>query len=116
MQRLTPKQARFVQEYLQDRNGAQAAIRAGYSPNGARETAYRLLTYAHVRQSVERELERTAEQLRVERADIIRGLLEAAEDAKLYGDVAGMVDSWREIAILLGHYPIDCRVRRPGRR
>ena len=29
--KLTPKQARFVQEYLIDLNAAQAAIRAGYS-------------------------------------------------------------------------------------
>ena len=28
--KLTPKQARFVQEYLIDLNAAQAAIRAGY--------------------------------------------------------------------------------------
>lgn len=33
---LTPKQQRFVEEYLIDLNATQAAIRAGYSP----ETAY----------------------------------------------------------------------------
>jgi len=32
---LTPKQARFVAEYLVDLNAAQAAIRAGYSPKTA---------------------------------------------------------------------------------
>jgi len=37
--RLTPKQARFVEEYLIDLNGTQAAIRAGYSPNTANEIA-----------------------------------------------------------------------------
>ena len=30
---LTPKQARFVEEFLVDLNGTQAAIRAGYSAN-----------------------------------------------------------------------------------
>ena len=39
MARLTPKQARFVEEYLIDLNGTQAAIRAGYSPNTANEIA-----------------------------------------------------------------------------
>ena len=34
--KLTPKQARFVQEYLIDLNAAQAAIRAGYSAKTAR--------------------------------------------------------------------------------
>ena len=35
--KLTPKQARFVEEYLIDLNGTQAAIRAGYSKNSARQ-------------------------------------------------------------------------------
>ncbi|HHA2945750.1 terminase small subunit [Stenotrophomonas maltophilia] len=41
---LTPKQQRFVQEYLQDHNGARAAIRAGYSESTARQQGSRLLT------------------------------------------------------------------------
>ena len=32
---LTPRQARFVAEYLMDLSGTQAAIRAGYSPQTA---------------------------------------------------------------------------------
>ena len=39
---LTPKQARFAQEYLVDLNGTQAAIRAGYSQRTANELAARL--------------------------------------------------------------------------
>jgi phage terminase small subunit len=35
---LTPKQKRFVEEYLIDLNAIQAAIRAGYSENTARVT------------------------------------------------------------------------------
>ncbi len=34
---LTPKQQRFVEEYLIDLNATQAAIRAGYSRNSARQ-------------------------------------------------------------------------------
>ena len=40
---LTPRQARFVSEYLVDLNGTQAAIRAGYSPRTANEQAVELL-------------------------------------------------------------------------
>ena len=36
--KLTPKQARFVEEYLIDLNATQAAIRAGYSPETAQQT------------------------------------------------------------------------------
>ncbi len=42
--KLTPKQERFVEEYLIDCNGTQAAIRAGYSVKGAEVTASKLLT------------------------------------------------------------------------
>ncbi|APE31795.1 hypothetical protein BOX17_13040 [Halomonas aestuarii] len=35
--RLTPKKARFVDEYLIDLNANQAAIRAGYSEKTARQ-------------------------------------------------------------------------------
>ncbi|MFN3498705.1 MAG: terminase small subunit [Pannonibacter indicus] len=43
-QPLTPKQQRFVQEYLQDHNGTQAAIRTGYSEKTAKQQGSRLLT------------------------------------------------------------------------
>ena len=35
MAKLTPKQARFCEEYLVDLNATQAAIRAGYSVESA---------------------------------------------------------------------------------
>ena len=35
--KLTPKQERFISEYLVDLNATQAAIRAGYSRNSARQ-------------------------------------------------------------------------------
>lgn len=48
-QELTPKQALFVEEYLVDRNATQAAIRAGYSPDRAKQTGHDLLHLSHVR-------------------------------------------------------------------
>ena len=50
---MNQKQAKFCQEYVIDSNGAQAAIRAGYSPKTAREQASRLLTKVHVRKRIE---------------------------------------------------------------
>lgn len=41
---LTPKQERFVNEYMIDLNGTQAAIRAGYSTQTAQEQGSRLLS------------------------------------------------------------------------
>jgi|JI10StandDraft_1071094.scaffolds.fasta_scaffold249928_1 phage terminase small subunit len=49
---LTRKIARFVDEYLKDLNGKQAAIRAGYSPKTAEVQASRLLSNAKVQAAV----------------------------------------------------------------
>ena len=45
MARLTPKQARFVEEYLVDLNATQSAIRAGYSKKTARQTGAENLSF-----------------------------------------------------------------------
>ncbi len=50
---LNPKQARFVDEYLIDLNGTQAAIRAGYSAKTAEQQATRLLRNAQISAAVE---------------------------------------------------------------
>ena len=50
---LTPRQARFVKEYLVDLNGTQAAIRAGYSPRTANEQSTRLLANVHIKAAVD---------------------------------------------------------------
>ena len=51
---LNPKQRRFAHEYSVDHSGAQAAIRAGYSPKTAKEAGSRLMAKVAVRQLVER--------------------------------------------------------------
>ena len=45
---LNDKQRAFVREYLKDRNGSQAAIRAGYAAAGAHVQASRLLTHPKI--------------------------------------------------------------------
>ncbi len=51
---LTPKQARFVEEYLIDLNATQAAVRAGYAEKRAAEQGYQLLQKTTVRQAIEK--------------------------------------------------------------
>ncbi len=72
MNDLTPKQRRFVAEYLKDQNGTQAAIRSGYSERTANEQASQLLAKLKVKEAVAeklREIESksvlTAEEVRV---------------------------------------------------
>ena len=53
MGKLTPKQARFVEEYLVDLNATAAAIRAGYSRNRASEIGWQLLQKTTILQAVQ---------------------------------------------------------------
>lgn len=57
---LTTRQARFVEEYLVDGNGTQAAIRAGYSASGAYTEASRLLRNAEVARAIKTRQENRA--------------------------------------------------------
>ena len=52
--KLTPKQMRFVDEWLIDFNGTQAAIRAGYSEKTAAATAARLLRNVNIQNEISR--------------------------------------------------------------
>lgn len=52
MEKLTAKQARFVEEYLVDLNATQAAIRAGYSESTARAIGYENLTKPDIQKAI----------------------------------------------------------------
>ena len=49
---LTPKQTRFVREYLVDLDATKAARRCGYSPHTAGQQGYRLLKIAEIAREV----------------------------------------------------------------
>jgi phage terminase small subunit len=74
---LNARQAAFVDEYLVDLNATQAAIRAGYSKSGARNTGAELLTHRGIadKLSVELRKRKLATQLSVDATvDEIRAL------------------------------------------
>lgn len=62
---MTPKQERFVQEYLIDLNATQAAIRAGYSEKTAKSIGQENLTKPDVQEAIA-----AAQQERAERTHI----------------------------------------------
>src|SRR5215469_2878312 len=96
---LTPKQSRFVQEYLIDINGKQAAIRAGYSSKTAEVQASRLLSNAKVDAAV-----REAMQARSKRTEITadRIVVELARIA-----FANMRDYWTKKGATLHLHRLD---------
>jgi phage terminase small subunit len=68
---LTPKQARFVGEYLKDLNATQAAIRAGYSERAARQAGYQLLTNSDVAIAVQQGQARQLESAELSAARVL---------------------------------------------
>jgi phage terminase small subunit len=73
---LTSKKARFVEEFLVDLNGRQAAIRAGYSPKTAEVQASRLLRNAKVEAAVKEAVEARSRRTQIT-ADLV--ILELAK-------------------------------------
>lgn len=101
---MTAKQARFIDEYLVDANGTQAAIRAGYGAAGARVAAHRLLTNVAISSAIEARQSADAARLFIDRENVLKGLLEAVEMAREQQNPAGMVAGLREVGRLMGFY------------
>ena len=76
---LTPKQERFIQEYLVDSNGAQAVIRAGYSEKNANREAYQLLENEEIAAAVAVGRAELAEKSRLMAMDNIAKLVAIAD-------------------------------------
>src|SRR5215469_1569992 len=75
---LTPKQSRFVEEYLVDLNGKQAAIRAGYSPKTAEVQASRLLRYAQVQAALKAAMEARSKRTQITADRVVTELAKLA--------------------------------------
>lgn len=101
---LTAKQARFIDEYLVDANGTQAAIRAGYGAAGARVAAHRMLTNVAISSAIEARQRADATRLWIDRNNVLAGLLGAVEMAREQRNPTGMIAGLREIAKLQGYY------------
>lgn len=53
---LSPREQQFVLEYLIDKNGGKAAVRAGYSERSSRKTAYDLLQKPRIKAAITKAL------------------------------------------------------------
>lgn len=79
---MTPKQARFVTEYIKDHCGKQAAIRAGYSEKSAESQASQLLKLPKVAEAIAKADGKAAENAGITREWVLRGLKRHAEEAQ----------------------------------
>jgi terminase small subunit-like protein len=84
---LTPRQERFVDEYLVDLNGTQAAIRAGYAERGAAVRAVELLRNRNVGAAIA-----TAKGARSERVRVTEDRILEEIDTLSLSDIGDLYD------------------------
>ena len=70
--KLSPKQARFVEEYLLDLNATQAAQRAGYSEKTAYSQGQRLLKHAEVQAAIQEAQQQRSERTQIDQDRVLR--------------------------------------------
>ncbi len=70
--KLTPKQERFISEYLVDLNATQAAVRAGYSPRTARAIACENLAKPDIQEAIAAAKQARAEATKIDSEWVLR--------------------------------------------
>ncbi len=104
MRNFTPKQARFVEEYLVDLNATQAAVRAGYSPKTAKQQGQRLLTNVDIHRAIQEGQEARSERTGVTQDQVITGLLHEARLTSEGSSHSARVAAWAHLGKHLGMF------------
>lgn len=96
MAKLTKKQRRFIDEYLIDLNATQAAIRAGYSPETAKDIGCENLAKPNIKNEIDKAIAERSKRTGVNADRVVRELARIAfckasdvinfEDATLRAD------------------------------
>jgi len=94
----------FAEQYVLDHCGAAAAVRAGYAPKAARQTACELLAKPAVRALVAEHEAAAERSLGLSKERVIGELQAAIALARKQGNPAAQIAGWREIAKMCGYY------------
>lgn len=78
MAKLTAKQKKFVEEYLIDLNATQAAIRAGYSTESAKEIGCENLTKHNVKAEIDKAIAERSRRTGINQDRVLRELAKIA--------------------------------------
>lgn len=78
MAKLTAKQKKFVEEYLIDLNATQAAIRAGYSTESAKEIGCENLTKPNVKAEIDKAIAERSRRTGINQDRVLRELAKIA--------------------------------------
>ena len=104
MANLTPKQQRFVEEYLIDLNATQSAIRAGYSEKTAQEIGSENLSKPMVAKAIAEAQEKLSNKAQVTVEMVVQGLLNEAKDLSEGSTQSARVSAWAHLGKHLGMF------------
>ena len=104
MANLTPKQQRFVEEYLIDLNATQAAIRSGYSEKTAQEIGSENLSKPMVAKAIAEAQEKLSNKAQVTVEMVVQGLLNEAKDLSDGSTQSARVSAWAHLGKHLGMF------------
>lgn len=79
---LTPKQQRFVDEYLIDLNATQAAIRAGYSEKTAYSIGHENLRKPEIQKAITEAQQKRAKRVELSQDYVVESVIDAMERCK----------------------------------
>lgn len=87
--KLTAKQEMFCKEYLVDLNATQAAIRAGYSEDSAKEIGCENLTKPNIKEYIDKAMKERSQRVEITADYVLNNIKDIAEVTKndaRYGD------------------------------
>ena len=103
---LTPRQARFVDEYLIDLNATQAAVRAGYSAKTAQQIGSRLLLHVVVSTEISTRQAKRAEKAGIT-AEYILGRLQENVERAMQAEPVMRFDHDKKEMVETGEYQYE---------
>ena len=98
---MTERQKKFCDEYLVDCNASQAAIRAGYSENTAKQIGQRLLTKVDLKSYIDEQLKKMHSEKSAEAQEVIEYLTSV---------MRGQSESEVVVVEQMGDYTSEARV------
>jgi hypothetical protein len=106
---LTEKQRLFVENWAKGDSIASASLKAGYATSAI---AYQLVKMPNVLRLREEIAAKWEADSQMSRKQVMDGLLDAIQLARMAAEPASMIAGWREIGKLCGYYaPVEHKVK-----
>lgn len=102
--KVTDRNHLFIQEYLIDYKPMEAAIRAGYSPATAAQTASRLLNQKLIIEEIDKYKKMDAERYEIKKELIVKEIFDVISKCKDKGDSNNLLKALDMLNKMAGHY------------